>query len=115
MALYSSRNALSCHASRNAAPSAMHAGISDSGMKRPPNSPNRPDDPGSPIPGVLFRNSDVMCAYFCKERWGRWSSGPLFPVEGGVVAAFVGAGIGGFGRGDEGPQPARVLAAGLAF
>ncbi len=27
----------------------MHAGTSDSGTKRPPNSPNRPLGPGSPM------------------------------------------------------------------
>src|SRR3954468_17089582 len=94
MASYSVRKAGSVHADRKAASSSMHAGISDSGTNRPPNSPNRPDSPGSRMSWLI----DL-------------SPRPVLPVEGNVVAALIVVGCGRLGRGDEGAQLPRVLAA----
>src|SRR3954469_13115648 len=95
MASYSVRNAGSVHAERKAASSSMHAGISDSGTNRPPNSPNRPDSPGSRMSWLIDS-----------------SPRPVLPIKGNVVAALIVVGFGRLGRGDEGAQLPRVLAAG---
>src|SRR4051794_7600594 len=94
MASYSVRKAGSVHAERKAASNSMHAGISDSGTNRPPNSPNRPDSPGSRMSWLIGS-----------------SPRPILPVEGKVVAALIVDGFGRLGRGDEGAQLPRVLAA----
>src|SRR5437899_12529283 len=100
---HSSRKAGSLHAVRNAASSSAQAGISDSGMKRPPNSPKRPSGPGSPM-------SDAALLTGAPAR----SSEFVLPIERRVLErSFVGLRSGCFGGGDEGAQLAGVLLAGL--
>ena len=48
------------HASRKLDSSSSHAGTSDSGTKRPPNSPKRPVADGSAISDIIYSSSSAQ-------------------------------------------------------